>query len=157
MKKIYMPFVIGLLFSVVQYANCEDIVKVQRAQPKKQVELQTPEIPKQIEPPIKTNEVDLTKQKAKNLQQIKQYTTNLAKKLLWMSEKEIDSLPICDIKYTLEGLGASNIMSIVYYEPDMNEVKKVGPKVHGWEYKPKRCAQIMFDYENTPYYTTWCR
>lgn len=158
MKNIFKITMLVFLFASVQYANSADVVKVQRAMPKPSME-QTPPVV-EIEKPaplIKTEpNIDVAKQKSDNLLKIKQYSTNKAKEHLRMSPKQLMDATICDFKYTLEELGATNINVIDYFEPDMEQLKRENAKIHGWTYKPKRCTKVYFEYDNKPYYTTWC-
>lgn len=158
MKNIFKITMLVFLFASVQYANSADVVKVQRAMPKPVTEQKTPAIDvKNPVPQLKPQPKIITEtQKAENLAKIKQYSTNKAKEHLRMSPKQLMDATICDFKYTLEDLGATNINVIDYFEPDMEQLKRENAKIHGWTYKPKRCTKVYFEYDNKPYYTTWC-
>ncbi len=95
---------------------------------------------------------------AQKLNKIKKYARNYAKKQLTLKDDEF-GYDYCEMKFTLEGLGAENIY-LTMFDPKYVYKDKVetGFKFNGVIYRHvKRCVKLEFEFENKSYYTGFCK
>lgn len=151
MNKIKI-LILFLILTIAILASTAEAVTVKRKIP-------TPP-PAQTEQPeaptLKPEQPQLTS--AQKLNKIKDYARKYAKKQLTLKDNEFGN-DYCEMKFTLEDLGAEKIY-LTLFDPKYVYKDKVatGFKFNGIIYRHvKRCVKLEFEFEGKSYYTGFCK